>query len=45
MPFHLDDLALRLHVLKGLQMIYCLFLKGKTLDDNYPYILIKQDPY
>ena len=32
MPFHRDDVALLLHVLEGLQMIYCLFLKGITLD-------------
>ena len=43
-PFHRDDLALLLHVLEGLQMIYCLFLKGITLDGNYLYILIKQGP-
>ena len=44
MPFHRDDVALLLHVLEGLQMIYCLFLKGITLDWNYLYILIKQRP-
>ena len=32
MTFHPDDFALLLHVLEGLQMIYCLFLKGITLD-------------
>ena len=44
MPFHKDDFALLLHVLEGLQMICCLFLKEITLDWNYLYILIKQGP-